>query len=117
MGFVVEVGGLGARGAKVAVGGDAAGEQVVHQASSDLLILRNQRLRLFNFLIHRRKDFSDLALLIYRGKWNFELFKEPLWKSRQCRACLFRVDETAKQIRLKNVKGEPLIYLLRPAAD
>ena len=50
----------------MAVGGDAAGKQVVHQPRLDLLHLRNQRLGLLNRFVQRRKNFGDAALL---GEW------------------------------------------------
>jgi len=56
------VGGFGVGRAEVAVGGETASEQVVHQPGLDLLMLRNQLLRLLNRLVHRREDLGDAAL-------------------------------------------------------
>src|SRR6185312_3453598 len=52
-----------AREAQLAVGGDAAGKHVVHQARLDRLRLRDQRLSLLDGLIEREEDFTDAPLL------------------------------------------------------
>jgi len=46
----------------VAVGGEAAGEEVVHQPRLDLPVLGDQRLRLLDRFVHRREDLGDAAL-------------------------------------------------------
>ena len=54
---------VGLFGAEVAVFVDAAGEEVLHQAGLDALLLGDQRFRLFNRPVHRREDLGDLGLL------------------------------------------------------
>ena len=88
----------------MAIGRDAAGEQVVHQPRLDLLILRNQRLRLLNRLVHRRKNFGDPALLREREYVNLN----------SCEPCLLNTKDSAagrlanqfglKRLRLKKLK-------------
>src|SRR5437868_3896184 len=50
-GLFVEVGRVAARGTEVAVGGDASGEQFVHQPRLDLREFRNQRVRLLDLRV------------------------------------------------------------------
>ena len=54
-------------GAEVAVFVDAAGEEVLHQAGLDALLLGNQRLRLFNRPVHRRENLGDFGLFGFGG--------------------------------------------------
>ena len=74
-------------GAEVAVFVDAAGEEVLHQAGLDALLLGNQRLGLFNRPVHGREDFGDFGLLIGFGNWEFEFFKNILVKMLNGRTC------------------------------
>ena len=53
---------VGFFGAEVALFVDAACEEVLHQAGLDPLLLGNQRLRLLNRPVHRRKDLRNLGL-------------------------------------------------------
>ena len=61
--LLVELRGLLARGAELAVRGHASGEEVVHQAGLDLLRLGDQRLGLLDGLVDRREDLGDAVLL------------------------------------------------------
>ena len=61
-GWLVEVGGFGLGGSQVAVGVHATGEEVVHHALLDRLILGNQGFRLLDQVVQRRQNPGDLAL-------------------------------------------------------
>lgn len=89
-------------GAEMAVGGDATGKQFVHQPRFDVLILRNQRLRLLNRLIHRRKNFGDALLMPDWRYWKLKLLKESLRKSGKRRTRLLRINVFSKDARLKD---------------
>ena len=54
---------MGLFGAEVAVFVDATGQQVLHQAGLDALLLADERLGLLDGSINRRKDLGDLGLL------------------------------------------------------
>ena len=47
---------------------DTAGEEVLHQAGLDTLLLGNQGLSLFNRPVHRREDLGDFGLFRPAGR-------------------------------------------------
>ena len=59
---------------------DAAGEQVLHQAGLDALLLGNQRLGLFNGPVHRREDLGDFGLLKEFRYWKLKFLENILVK-------------------------------------
>ena len=62
-GLFVEFRGFGLWGAEFSGGIDASGEEVVHQALFDRLILGDQGFGLSDHVVQRRQNPGDLALL------------------------------------------------------
>ena len=58
--------------AEVAMFVDAAGEEVLHQAGLDALLLGNQRFSLLNRPIYRRENLSDFGLNCNVWNLNFK---------------------------------------------
>jgi hypothetical protein len=57
---------VGLFGAEVAVLVDAAGEEVLHQAGLNALLLSDQRFRLLDCPIHRQEDLGNFGLFQFR---------------------------------------------------
>ena len=61
---------MGLFGAELAVFVDAAGEEILHQAGLEALLLGDQGFRLFDDPVHRRENLGDFGLLGDGRGWN-----------------------------------------------
>src|ERR1700727_2749421 len=78
---------VGLFGSQVAVVVDAAGEEIVHQASFDALLLRNQRLCLCDSPLHRCEYLGNLGLFEKRfWKRNSQIWNSAGLKMKNRRA-------------------------------